>query len=171
MPSSAVKSVAKSLLVTLCLGASLAPPAPAQGGGAASEVLTNESITQMIAGKVPKDLILTKIHSTRTAFDVTPAGLVGLHASKVSDDVLKAMIQAAPSGAPKEAMDNDAIIKMVTGLLSKEIILLKIQGDRADYDLTTNGIIRLNQNKVSQDVIKAMMAATSSTPAAPSHRP
>lgn len=53
---------------------------------------------------------------------------------------------------------------MVSGQLSRDIIVTKIQMSRPDFDLTTNGIINLNQNKVSQDVVKAMMAATSSPP-------
>lgn len=165
-----LKAFSRSLLVACCV-ALAAAPASAQAGGAASEVLTNESITQMIAGKVPKDLILTKIRTTKSSFDVTPTGLVSLHSSKVADDVVKAMIQAAAPGAPRETLTNDAIIQMVNGQLSKGIILLKIQGAKADYDLTTSGIISLNQSKVSQDVIKAMMAATSAAPATSTRRP
>lgn len=173
MTYSAFKSVANSLLVASCLVVASAPAAIAQGAGGVGEVLTNESVTQMVDGKVPRDLILTKIRTTKGAFDLTPTGLVGLHGSKVPDDIVKAMMQAAPSGAPKEALNNDAIIQMVNGLVSKDIILLKIQASRGDYDLTTNGIIKLNQSKVSQDVIKAMMSSTSAPtpPAPPPHRP
>jgi hypothetical protein len=171
MQYSTVPSRATSFLVAVGLLAGFAAPATAQGGGATGEVLTNESITQMVVGKVPKDLILTKIRTTKSAFDVTPAGLIGLHVNKVSDDVVKAMLQSIPAGAPKETLNNDAIIQMVNGLLSKEIILLKIQGDKADYDLTTGGIIKLNQSKVSQEVIKAMMNAASATPTTPPRRP
>lgn len=171
MRYSVLKAGAKPLLVAISLIVASAVAATAQGGGTAGEVLTNESITQMIASKVPKDLILTKIRTTKATFDLTPTGLVGLHASKVADDVVKAMMQATPSGANKETLNNDAIIQMVNGLLSKDIILLKIQGSKADYDLTTNGIIKLNQNKVSQDVIKGMMAAAGATPATPPRRP
>ena len=171
MNYSALKSGARSLLFAICLVAASAVTARAQAGAGGNEVLTNESITQMVLGKVPKDLILTKIRTTKAAFDLTPTGLIGLHASKVADDVVKAMIQATPSGATKETLNDDAIIQMVNGQLSKEIILLKIQAAKADYDLTTSGIIKLNQNKVSQDVIKAMMAATAATPTTPPRRP
>ena len=171
MKKSAFTSGATSLLVAFSLAAVAAVPVAAQGGGAAGEVLTNESISQMVVGKVPRDLIFTKIRTTKNAFDLTPTGLIALHANKVADDIVKAMIQAAPSNASKETLNNDAIIQMVNGLVSREIILLKVQGDRADYDLTTNGIIKLNQNKVSQEVIKAMMAATAGTPTTPPHKP
>lgn len=143
-----------------------AVPASAQAGNTANEVLSNESITQMITGKVPKDIILTKIRTTKNSFDLTPSGLVGLQANKVGGDVIKVMMQSAAT-APKETLNNDAVIQMVNGQLSKDIIVLKIQGSKADYDLSTNGIIRLNQSKVSQDVIKSMMAASSGTAAPP----
>lgn len=144
-----------------------ASTASAQAGNAAGEVLNNESITQMVVGKVPKDIILTKIRTTKNAFDLSPTGLVGLHANKVGDDVVKVMMQSGPAGAAKESLNNDAVIQMVNGLVSKEIIIVKVQASRADYDLSTNGIIKLNQNKVSQDVLKAMMAASSGSAAPP----
>jgi hypothetical protein len=46
---------------------------------------------------------------------------------------------------------------MVAGKVPKPIILLKIQGTRGGYDVTTTGLVVLNQNKVPQDVIRAMM--------------
>ncbi|MGH7524478.1 MAG: hypothetical protein ACREK8_09240 [Gemmatimonadales bacterium] len=136
------------------------------GGGAAAEVLTNESVISMVTAKVPKSLIVTKVQNTKSTFDITPSGLLQLNNGKVSGDVIKMMMTAAGNakGAPKETLTNDDVIKMVAGGLSKDIILAKVQMSKPDYDLTTSGIINLNQNKVSQDVVKAMMAASSSTP-------
>jgi hypothetical protein len=151
------------LLAPLALAPGLVPNAAAQGG----EVLTNESIVQMVTGKVPKDLIVTKIRTTKSTFDVSAAGLISLNTSKIPSDIIKMMMNAAAgSKDAKETLTNDAVIRMVSGQLSRDIIVTKIQMSRPDFDLTTNGIINLNQNKVSQDVVKAMMAATSS-PASP----
>jgi len=149
------------LLAPLALAPGLVPNAAAQGG----EVLTNESIVQMVTGKVPKDLIVTKIRTTKSTFDVSAAGLISLNTSKIPSDIIKMMMNAAAgSKDAKETLTNDAVIRMVSGQLSRDIIVTKIQMSRPDFDLTTNGIINLNQNKVSQDVVKAMMAATSSPP-------
>ena len=60
-----------------------------------AEVLSNTSVVNMIAAKVSKDLILTKIRTTKSGFDVTASGLVRLHQSKVSQDVIVAMMAAA----------------------------------------------------------------------------
>ena len=152
---------AASLLASFILLPALASRAAAQ-----AEVLTNESVTAMIAGKVPKDLIVTKIRTTKSTYDITPSGLIALNENKVPGDVIKLMMQAAGNTAKdtKETLNNDAIVQMVNGKLSRDIIVTKIQMSRPDYDLTTSGVISLNQNKVSQDVVKAMMAASSMTP-------
>jgi hypothetical protein len=157
------------LLAPLSVAPGLAATAAAQAG----EVLTNESVVQMINGKVPKDLIVTKIRTTKSTFDVTSAGLISLNTSKIPSDIIKMMMNAAAGTSgrdAREALTNDAVIRMVSGQLSKDIIVTKIQMSRPDFDLTTSGIINLNQSKVSQDVVKAMMAASSS-PAAPPPAP
>jgi hypothetical protein len=153
-----------SLLASILFVPALASRAAAQGGGA--EVLTNESIVQMVAGKVPKDLIVTKVRTTKSTFDITPSGLISLNVNKVPTDIIKMMMSSVGSSVgsgSRETLNNDAVIKMVNGQLPKDIIVTKIQMSKPDYDLTTNGIISLNQNKVSQDVVKAMMAASSGT--------
>lgn len=158
------------LIFAFLLVPALASGAHAQAGGAGGEVLTNESVIQMVAGKVPKDLIMSKIRSTKSTYDITPSGLITLNLNKVPTDIVKTMLLSTTSGpkdAGKEALNNEGVIKMVQGQLPKDIIVTKIQTSRADYDLTTNGIINLNQNKVPQDVVKAMMAATSGTPTTP----
>lgn len=158
------------LPASLAVAPVLAPTAAAQAG----EVLSNESIVQMIVGKVPKDLIVTKIRTTKSAFDVSAAGLISLNTSKVPSDIMKMMMNAAAGTGGKDAKEtltNDAVIRMVSGQLSKDIIVTKIQMSKADYDLTTSGLINLNQNKVSQDVVKAMMAASSSASTSPPPAP
>jgi len=164
MNYSTSNAVAALLLAgSLSLTPALAPRAAAQ-----AEVLTNESVIQMVVGKVPKDLITTKIRTTKSTFDITPSGLISLNTSKVSGDLIKMMMTAASTtGAGKETLTNDAIVQMVNGQLSKDIIVTKIQMSKPNYDLTTNGIISLNTNKVSQEVVKAMMASAAGTPPKP----
>jgi len=148
-----------ALALTLLLPA--AGAAHAQGSGAGAEVLTNESVISMFTAKVPKSLIVTKVQNTKSNFDITPSGLLQLNSGKVPDDVIRMMMAAADKapGATKESLDNDDVIKMVAGGLSKDVILAKVQMSKPNYDLTANGLIDLNKNKVSQDVVKAMMAA------------
>ena len=143
--------------------------APLSRAAAQGEVLTNESILQMIAGKVPKDLIVSKIKTTKSAFDLSPEGLVKLNTGKVNSDVMKLMMTttATASGTNKETLGNDGIIKMVVGGLSKDVIVAKINMSKPGYDLTTTGLLELTKNKVSEDVQKAMMASAAGTPPKP----
>jgi hypothetical protein len=154
-----------TVFITLGLAALFPPQRVTGQGSAGAEVLTNESVVQMVVGKVPKDLILTKIQSTRAAFDITANGLVSLFQRKVSTDTIKAMMQAS-AGDPnsKELLENSAIVYMVTNGLPRDIIVAKIQLGKPGFDLTSNGLISLNQNKVPQPVVKAMMASAAATP-------
>ena len=161
--------VARSGTLALTLLAFLVAPffataADAQGAPAA-EVLTNTSVVKMLEAKVAKDIILTKIRTTRTNFDVTAAGLVRLQQSKVAADYMKAMMLAAtdtkmavPITGPAEVLTNTEVVAMITGQVPKAIILEKIRNTKAKYDLSTEGTITLTTNKVPQDVVKAMMA-------------
>jgi len=126
-----------------------------------AEVLNNQSIVQMVTGKVPKNLILEKIRTTTGSFDVTPNALIALNKSKVSDDVIEAMMRTPTKVESKEVITNDAVILMVSGKLPKKIILLKIQLTKSKFDVTPAGLVSLTQNKVSADVQKAMMTAAS----------
>jgi hypothetical protein len=155
----AIRAIAATLLLL----------APLSRAAAQGEVLNNESILQMIAGKVPKDLIVSKIKTTKSAFDLSPAGLIKLYVGKVNSDVMKLMMTttATASGTNKETLTNDGIIKMVAGGLSKDIIVAKINMSKPGYDLTTNGLLDLTKNKVSEDVQKAMMASAAGTPPKP----
>ena len=71
MPSFVSRSA--TLALSLCAVAMTfgATPVHAQ----AAEVLSNTSVANMVTGKVSKDLILTKIRTTKQTFDVTAGGL------------------------------------------------------------------------------------------------
>jgi hypothetical protein len=59
-------------------------------------VLSNESVVRMVAGQVPKPIILAKLQNTRSSFDVSTTGLVRLNESKVPQDVIKVMMSPPP---------------------------------------------------------------------------
>jgi len=56
------------------------------------EILDNQSVIKMVVSKVQNQVIVTKIMSTKAAFDTTSAGLVSLTQAKVPKDVVQAMI-------------------------------------------------------------------------------
>jgi hypothetical protein len=162
MQSFVARSVRLALTIpVLALGAIAPVSAGAQG-----EVLSNSSVVNMITGKVSKDLILAKIRSTKSEFDVTAAGLVRLHQSKVPQDVIVAMMAAGadpklavPSKDPVEILTNSEVISMVMGSLPRPLIIEKIRVTKARFDVTSEGLVSLQTSKVPDEVVKAMMAA------------
>lgn len=63
-----------------------------------AEVLDNQSVVSLITAKVPKAVILAKIQSTKSAFDVSSSGLVSLTQAKVPQDVIRAMVAKSSGG-------------------------------------------------------------------------
>ena len=80
----------------------------------------------------------------------------------------------APSARAAEVLTNDSVISMVKAGLGEELVLSKIRSSPAQYDLSTDGIIKLKSAGVTDKIIQAMMAAGSAAPApapAPSAAP
>lgn len=69
---------------------------------ALKETVTNQTILDMVAAKLPTDVILTKIQTSPTEFDLSTGGLVALNHAGVPSEVIKAMMQknTAVSTAP-----------------------------------------------------------------------
>lgn len=96
----------------------------------AQEVLTNESVVQMVKAGLPEAVVIAKIKSTATKFDLKTESLVNLKKAGVSDKVLEAMMApgspatgaqaAAPAAAPPAAAtgslrDRDVIYHLIGG--------------------------------------------------------
>lgn len=60
---------------------------------ALKEVLTNQTVVDMVNAKLPTDLIVTKIQTSQTNFDLSTEALVKLSQSSVPSEVIKAMMQ------------------------------------------------------------------------------
>ena len=62
--------------------------------------------------------------------------------------------------AAAELLTNEAVATMVKAGLGDDVIVGKIRLSQAQYDLTTNGLLRLKADGVSDAVIKAMIEAS-----------
>jgi len=62
----------------------------------------------------------------------------------------------------EEVLTNETVLKMVRANLNTVIIVSKIRTSKTNFDLSTDELIRLQQVKVPDDVIKAMVDASSS---------
>lgn len=143
-----------------CVVALSAASLAAQSG----EVLTNEAVVKMVVGKVDRAIIAAKVAATPNTFDVSPAGLIYLHASRVPSALVVSMLQTQPK---TPVLTNQGVVDMVTAKLPESLVLQKIQVSRVEFDDTTDGIVALTAAKVSPKIIKAMVAARTAASAPP----
>lgn len=86
----AVRLSAVGLLTAFCIMPVL-PLTPACG----EEVLTNDTIIQMVRGGLPESVVVAKIRSTQTRFDLRAEALLALKKAGVPNKVLEAMLAPA----------------------------------------------------------------------------
>ena len=91
-----------------------AKKASAQG----TETLTNQSIIDLSSAGLDKDLIISKIQTAQTSFDLSTNGLIALKKSKVDNDIIKAMMnksngvpidKASPGSGTKPAQEKTEV--------------------------------------------------------------
>lgn len=71
---------------------------------------------------------------------------------------------ACPLLAAQQALNNDAIIKLVKAGLSDDLILSTIGAQAGTYDTSTNGLIALKAAGVSDKVVAAIVVKAAATP-------
>jgi hypothetical protein len=62
---------------------------------------------------------------------------------------------------PTGVVTNQTVVDMASAKLPADVIVTKIQTSQTDFDLSTDALIKLNQNGVPSEVIKAMMQKSS----------
>ena len=67
----------------------------------AQEVLTNDSVIQMVKGGLPEAIVIAKIKGTPTKFDLKTDSLLSLKKAGVSDKVLEAMVRGGLRPPPR----------------------------------------------------------------------
>jgi hypothetical protein len=115
----------------------------------AQEVLTNDSVVQMIKAGLPESVVVSKIRSTPTKFDLKTDSLVNLKKAGVSDKVLEAMM-AAPA-SPAAAAPAAAAPAPVTGALRTQDAIYQVVGGKTVELFATSANLEVNtaffQNK------------------------
>ena len=77
--------------------------------------------------------------------------------------------EAANSGA--EILTNETVLKMVRASLSPIIVVSKIRTSKTNFNLSTDELIRLQQEKVPDEIIKGMVDSATSEATRPcTHR-
>lgn len=123
-----------------------------------TETLTNEAIKSMVSSKISKKIIQSKIQSTDNSFDLSSVAIIELSRNGIGDDLILSMFDAVKT-QPKstEILTNEMVMNMVGAKISKKIIFMKIQTSNNNFDLKSDALIKLSNNKVSEDIVMAMM--------------
>jgi hypothetical protein len=89
----------------------------------AQEVLTNDSLVALKKAGLSDSIIISKIKSSQTKFDVSTKGLIGLKNAGLSDQVIEAVVNAGSgSAAPPAAAAPAAPAAAATTATTKETI-------------------------------------------------
>jgi hypothetical protein len=91
----------------------------------AQEVLTNESLVALKKAGLSDSIIISKIRSSQTKFDVSTKGIIGLKNAGLSDQVIEAAVNAgaaaapaapaAPAAAATPAAARESIVQLIGG--------------------------------------------------------
>jgi hypothetical protein len=71
-----------------------------QQASSSAEVLSNNSIVEMVTAKLPEEVIITRIQISPNKFDLSTPALADLNQKGVSAAILKAMLMAPKAAAP-----------------------------------------------------------------------
>jgi len=97
----------------------------AQIASAQTEVLTNTQIIEMTKAGLGRDLIVSKIRSSQSKFDVSVNALIDLKKANVDDEVISAMMEkpgeAPPPDDPANYSESDATAESAS--FSKPVIV------------------------------------------------
>jgi len=111
----------------------------------AQEVLTNDSVIQMIKAGLPEAVVIAKIKSTATKFDLKTDSLVNLKKAGVSDKVLEAMVAAGSGSAPTTgAMPAPPAPAVAAGALKNTDVIYQLVGGKYVEMFATSANLETN---------------------------
>jgi hypothetical protein len=137
----------------------------------AQEVLTNDSVIQMVKAGLPEAVVIAKIKSTATKFDLKTDSLVSLKKAGVSDKVLEAMVAAGSGAAPTTgAMPAPPAPAMAAGALKNTDVIYQLVGGKyvemfaTSANLETNMAFFQSKSEVVLEGRKAQYRTTEKQP-------
>jgi hypothetical protein len=137
----------------------------------AQEVLTNDSVIQMVKGGLPEAVVVAKIKSTATKFDLKTDSLVALKKAGVSDKVLEAMVAAGSgSASPTTAMPAAPGPAVAAGALKNQDVIYQLVAGKfvemfaTSANLETNMAFFQSKSEVVLEGKKAQFRTTEKQP-------
>ena len=111
----------------------------------AQEVLTNDSVIQMVKAGLPEAIVIAKIKWTSTKFDLKTDSLVNLKKAGVSDKVLEAMVAAGSvTAAPTTAMPAPPAPAVAAGAIKNQDVIYQLVGDKYVEMFATSANLETN---------------------------
>ena len=137
----------------------------------AQEVLTNDSVIQMVKAGLPEAVVIAKIKSTSSKFDLKTDSLVSLKKAGVSDKVLEAMVAAGSGSAPTTgAMPAPPAPAVAAGSLKTTDVIYQLVGGKyvemfaTSANLETNMAFFQSKSEVVLEGKKAQYRTTDKQP-------
>jgi hypothetical protein len=137
----------------------------------AQEVLTNDSVIQMVKAGLPEAVVIAKIKSTSSKFDLKTDSLVSLKKAGVSDKVLEAMVAAGSGSAPTTgAMPAPPAPAMAAGALKNTDVIYQLVAGKyvemfaTSANLETNMAFFQSKSEVVLEGKKAQYRTTDKQP-------
>jgi hypothetical protein len=131
-------------VLTLILVATVSLPLPG-ATSFAQEVLTNDSVIQMVKAGLPETVVIAKIKSTATKFDLKTDSLVNLKKAGVSDKVLEAMMSTGSGSPTASAMPAPPPAPAVAaGALKNQDVIYQLVGEKYVEMFATSANLETN---------------------------
>ena len=158
--------VVLTLILVGMLGLSLPGPT-----AVAQEVLTNDSVIQMVKAGLPEAVVIAKIKSTATKFDLKTDSLVSLKKAGITDKVLEAMVAAGSgSSSTPSAMPAPPAPAVAAGALKNQDVIYQLLGGKyvemfaTSANLETNMAFFQSKSEVVLEGRKAQYRTTEKQP-------
>ena len=97
------------IVVVATAGSPQTPPATTLDSTGDPNVFIHQSIIEMVAAELPKEIIITKIQTSKTNFDLPTPARVELNTGGVFANVLKAIM--TPKNAPSRHGSHKSLTK------------------------------------------------------------
>ena len=78
------------------------------------------------------------------------------------------LMTSTPAASAQETLTNQSVMDMLKAGLSERVVIAKIRSSPTSFDTSTDALIALKKNGVSEKVIEAMMSPTAAAAPAPS---
>src|SRR6266446_4872158 len=136
----------------------------------AQEVLTNDSVIQMVKAGLPEAVVIAKIKSTSSKFDLKTDSLVSLKKAGVSDKVLEAMVAAGSGAAPSTAAAAPPAPALAAGALKTQDVIYQLVAGKyvemfaTSANLETNMAFFQSKSEVVLEGKKAQYRTTAKQP-------